>query len=438
MLRRMLAGAALMLSFVSGLAQAALPIEHWTTSSGARVYFVRADAIPMLDVSIGFDAGARYDPAERLGLASLTNDLLGRGAGGLDEAAIDEGFAKIGAQRGGGASDDRASVSLRTLSGEPELSQAISLLARIVSAPEFPQAVLAREKARTVQALREAETKPETIAQRTFGKLLYGTHPYGRQASADTVATLEREDLVRFHRDFYDAGRAVVAMIGAIPRKRAEAIAEQLTSGLPPGAARPAMPEVKPLEASVDRRIANPASQSHILIGAPAIARGDPDYFPLLVGNYVLGGGGFVSRLYNEVREKRGLAYSIYSYFSPQLQPGPFTIGLQTQKSQTSEALQVVRKTLAGFVNDGPTEAELDAAKANLVGGFALRIDSNRKILENLAMIGFYRLPLDYLDHWTDRVAAVSRQQIRDAFARHVHPDEMATVVVGNGEAPTP
>ncbi len=438
MLGRMLAGAVLVLVFSSGVAHAALPIEHWTTSSGARVYFVRADAIPMLDISIGFDAGSRYDPAERLGLASLTNDLLGRGAGGLDEAAIDEGFAKIGAQRGGGAGDDRASVSLRTLTGEPELSQAITLLARIVSTPGFPQAVLEREKARSVQALREAETKPETIAQRTFGKLLYATHPYGREATADSVAGLQREDLVRFYHDFYDAGHAVVALIGAIPRERAETIAEQLTGRLPPGGARPTMPQVVPLAASIDRRIANPASQSHILIGAPAIARGDPDYFPLLVGNYVLGGGGFVSRLYNEVREKRGLAYSIYSYFSPQLQPGPFTIGLQTEKAQTGQALAVVRKTLDGFVQNGPTDAEVEAAKANLIGGFALRIDSNRKILENLAMIGFYRLPLDYLDHWTDRVAAVDRDQIRDAFARHVHPDAMATVVVGNGEAPSP
>ena len=171
-----------------------------------------------------------------------------------------------------------------------------------------------------------------------------------------------------------------------------------------------------------------------IFDGAPAIARGDPDFFPLLVGNYVLGGGGFVSRLYGEVREKRGLAYSVYSYFSPQLQPGPFTIGLQTQKSQTGEALAVVRETLERFVRDGPTDAELEAAKSNLVGGFALRIDSNRKILDNLAAIGFYRLPLDYLDRWTDRISAVTREQIREAFARHVAPGAMATVVVGNGE----
>jgi zinc protease len=225
-------------------------------------------------------------------------------------------------------------------------------------------------------------------------------------------------------------------MIGAISRERAQAIAEQLTAGLPAGEAAPALPPVAmPIQAA-ERRIEHPATQSHILIGQPAIARGDPDFFPLLVGNYVLGGGGFVSRLYDEVRERRGLAYSVYSYFSPMLQPGPFTIGLQTQKEQTTVALDVVRQTLARFVREGPSEAELQAARSNLVGGFALRIDSNRKILDNLSTIGFYRLPLDYLDRWTERVEAVTLAQVRDAFARRVNPDAMATVVVGDGGTP--
>jgi zinc protease len=435
MLQRLLAGAFLALAFVAGTARAALPIEYWTTSSGARVLFVRADTIPMLDLSVSFDAGARFDPVEQRGLASLTNHMLDRGAEGLDEAAIDEGFARIGAQPGGSAGDDRATVSLRTLVSEPELSRAVDLMTRIVSTPQFPEDVLEREKARTIQAIQEAETKPETIARRRFGVLLYGEHPYGHEATAETVARIERTDLERFYRDHYDAGRAVVAMIGAIPRKRAEAIAEQLTKGLPPGAERPAMPEVQGLTKAAEQRVAHPASQSHILIGAPAIARGDPDYFPLLVGNYVLGGGGFVSRLYEEVREKRGLAYSVYSYFSPQLQPGPFTIGLQTEKSQTDRALTLVRETLGRFSREGPTAAELEAAKSNLIGGFALRIDSNSKILDNLAVIGFYGLPLDYLEHWTDRIAAVSLEDVRAAFARHVHPEAMATVVVGNGDS---
>jgi len=418
---------------LAGAARAALPIEHWTTANGARVFFVRADAIPMLDVSLDFDAGGRLDPPGRKGLATVTNSMLSRGAGGLDELAISEGFARIGAQRGGGAGDDRASVTLRTLTSEPELAEALALLARVVSQPAFPAEVLAREKERVIQSIRESETKPETIAQRTFDGLMYGEHPYGAHPTVETVGAIGRDDLVAFHRGYYGARNAVVSMIGAISRERAQAIAEQLTRDLPPGdAERRIVPVVPPREA-IERRVEHPASQSHILIGQPAIARGDPDFFALLVGNYVLGGGGFVSRLYDEVREKRGLAYSVYSYFSPQLQPGPFTIGLQTRREQTALALGVVRETLARFLRDGPTEAELQAAKSNLVGGFALRIDSNRKILDNLATIGFYRLPLDYLERWTSRIEAVTLDEVRAAFARHLRPDALVTVVVGDG-----
>jgi len=432
---RVLAAFVVFGALASVAAHAALPIQHWTTSNGARVYFVRADTIPMLDVSLDFDAGSRFDPAGREGLASLVNSMLARGAAGLAESTISEGFARVGAQRGGGAGDDRASVTLRTLVSEPELDEAIGLLARVVSRPDFPAAVLAREKERRIQAIREAQTKPETIAQRTLDRAMYGSHPYGAHAVPESVAAIGRDDLVAFHRGYYDARDAVVSMIGAISRERAQAIAEQLTRDLPAGGASRVIAPVVPPASAIERRIEHPASQSHILIGQPALARGDPDFFPLLVGNYVLGGGGFVSRLYDEVREKRGLAYSVYSYFSPMLQPGPFTIGLQTQRGQTAVALGVVRETLARFLRDGPTEAELQAAKSNLVGGFALRIDSNRKILDNLATIGYYRLPLDYLDRWTARVEAVTLEQVRAAFARHVHADALVTVVVGNGDA---
>jgi len=430
---RLLAVCLAVATSMAGAARAALPIEHWTTANGARVFFVRADAIPMLDVSLDFDAGGRLDPPGRKGLATVTNSMLSRGAGGLDELAISEGFARIGAQRGGGAGDDRASVTLRTLTSEPELAEALALLARVVSQPAFPAEVLSREKERVIQSIRESETKPETIAQRTFDGLLYGEHPYGAHPTVETVGAIGRDDLVAFHRGHYGARNAVVSMIGAISRERAQAIAEQLTRDLPPGDAERRVVPVVPPTGAIERRVEHPASQSHILIGQPAIARGDPDFFALLVGNYVLGGGGFVSRLYDEVREKRGLAYSVYSYFSPQLQPGPFTIGLQTRREQTALALGVVRETLARFLRDGPTEAELQAAKSNLVGGFALRIDSNRKILDNLATIGFYRLPLDYLERWTSRVEAVTLDEVRAAFARHLRPDALVTVVVGDG-----
>lgn len=415
-------------------AHAVLPIEHWTTSNGARIYFVRADAIPMLDVNIDFDAGARHDPPAKSGLASMTTAMLARGVEGFDEATLAERFADLGASRGGGAGDDRASLSLRTLASPRERDAAVDLLARIASSPTFPAALLERERERTIQGLRESLVRPEAIAQRTFGALAYPSHPYGAEPTPESIAAIRREDVVAFHRARFGASGAVVSMIGAITRAEAESIAERLTRGLPAGTPAAPLPDVA-APPPVERRIAHPATQSHILVGAPAIARGDPDFFPLFVGNHVLGGGGFVSRLTSEVREKRGLSYSVYSFFSPMAQPGPFTVGLQTQKAQTDDALKVVRETLARFVADGPTEDELRAAKQNLVGGFALRIDSNRKILDNLANIGWYRLPLDYLERWTDRVEAVTAAQVRDAFGKAVRPDRLVTVVVGAGDA---
>ena len=177
-------------------------------------------------------------------------------------------------------------------------------------------------------------------------------------------------------------------------------------------------------------RVDHPAQQAHIQLGLPTLRRGDPDYFPLLVGNYILGGGGFVSRLMQEVREKRGYAYSVYSYFQPQRERGPFQIGLQTKREQARDALKVVEEVLAGFLANGPTEAELKAARRNLADGFPLRIDSNRKLIEYLSVIGFYGLPLDYIDASPRQVEAVTVADIRAAFARHVRPEHMVTVIV--------
>ena len=185
------------------------------------------------------------------------------------------------------------------------------------------------------------------------------------------------------------------------------------------------------LTAARQKQIEFPASQSHVYLGQPGVRRGDPDYFPLYVGNYILGGGGLVSRLSEEVREKNGLSYSVYSYFLPLRQPGPLTMGLQTKNTQRDKALQLMRQVLVDFIDKGPTEKELVAAKKNITGGFPLRLDSNGKIAENLAVISFYGLPLTYLDEFIPRVESVTVEQIRDAFRRRIDPQRMVTVMVG-------
>lgn len=418
-------------------AQAALKIDTWTLPNGARILFVENHSIPVLDVSVEFDAGSRRDPNGKAGTASLTNAMLGRGMRAsqqepaMTEAEISDAFADIAARRGGGAGSDRGGLSVRTLSNPAERDMAVLLTARLLAHPSFPEDFLARDKARTIAAIKEALTKPEAIAGRAFSRVLYGSHPYAKEETVASVEAITRNDLVDFHRRHYVANRAVIAMIGAISRDQADAIARQLTARLPQGEALPVLPAVMPVEGQ-EEWIAHPATQAHILIGMPALVRGDPDFFALTVGNYTFGGGGFVSRLMREVREKRGLTYSVYSYFGPLAQPGPFQIGLQTKKEQTDEALQVVRGVLADYLRDGPTVAELQAAKDNLIGGFALRIDNNRKILDNIAMIGFYGLPLDYLDTWTANIAKITREDVKAAFNRKIAVDRLATVVVGS------
>jgi len=432
--RRALIFAAALWMAAAAAAQAALPIQHWTTASGARVYFVASRSIPMLDINVDFDAGGRRVPADKAGLGGLTQSLIKAGSGAHTEEEISRRIADVGAQLGGSVDRDRAGISLRTLASERERVQAIATLAEILQTPAFPEAALAREKARLIDAVKEDETKPDAIAGKAFYRLLYGGHPYALTPTPETIGRIGRADVEGYYRANYVAERAVVCILGDADRELAERIAEQLTAGLPRalGAAPPLPAVVQPPSETL--QIAHPASQSHILLGLPVIARKDPDYFPMLVGNYVLGGGGFVSRLYMEVREKRGYAYSVYSYFLPLAQEGPFQIGLQTKNEQAEEALARVRVVLGGFLEQGPSAAELKAAKQNLVGGFALRIDSNRKLLEQLALIGYYDLPLTWLDDFAANVEKVSLAAVRAAFARRVRTDHLVTVVVGGGK----
>jgi zinc protease len=418
---------------VAGCAWAGLDIQRWSTSEGARVYFVENHDLPMLDVSVAFAAGSAYDQAARAGLASLTRHVMSLGAGELGEQQIAEGLADVGAQMGGFFDGDRAGFTLRTLSGTAEREPALAILKAILARPTFPETVVEREKARVIANLREAATKPEYLGEKAFQAAIYDGHPYALPESGEpeTVATLARADLAAFHAGHYRAANMVVAIMGDIDRAGAEKLAADLAAGLPAGAAPAPLPPVADIKAATERQIAHHATQSHLFLGQPGMTRDDVDYFPLLVGNYILGGGGFDSRMIEEIRQKRGLAYSAYSYFMPMKERGPFQIGLQTRRDATDQAVEVVRDTLRRFLAEGPTEAELAQAKANLVGSFPLRLDSNRKILDHLAMMGFYNLPPDWLDSYVRKVAAVSRDDVIRAMGVRLRPDAMVTVIVG-------
>ncbi len=412
--------------------QAGPTIEYWNTENGARVYFVRTQGLPMVDIRLMFDAGSARD-GDKFGLAALTSALLDTGAGDWNADAIAQRLESVGAQLGTGAARDSAWLSLRSLN-EPKLFNfALSTVSKILSSPSFNTKDFERDKKRVLVGLRQREEAPAAIASVAYFKALYGDHPYAHPSSGEieTVNKIERIDLIEFYRTFYVAKNAIIVIVGDVTRSKAEAITDQLLSELPTGERAPDLPEVK--EALTDRSvsIAFPSTQTHIFSGVPSLIRGDPDYFALYVGNHILGGSGLVSRISEEVREKRGLSYHAYSYFSPMKRKGPFTMGLQTRNDQANEALQVLTQTLDDFIRNGPTPEELEAAKKNITGGFVLRIDSNKKLCNYVAMIGFYEMPLDYLDTFAKKVSAVSRQDIINAFRNRVQPNQFNTILVG-------
>lgn len=435
--------------FYSGWSLAAIPVQHWTQPGGARVYLIESPAIAMVDVQVDVDAGSRRVAAEQAGLAGAMAALLSKGvaarpgAPALDENALGEAWADLGAQFGVSAGSDRFSFSLRSLTEPDLLQRAVSLAARQIAEPAFPDAVWQRDRQRLLAQLKESYTRPAYLTARAFSEAVYRSHPYGHEVSEATLARISVADMRAFHARYISACNARVSIVGALNRVQADALVTGLLARLPSSncAAMPPMPqvpEVAPLEQARVIRIPFNSAQAHVLLGQPGYKRDDPDFFALTVGNYVLGGGGFVSRLTEEVREKRGLSYSVSSYFAPGRHAGAFTLGLQTRPDQAAQATEVARQVLARFVAEGPSEAELQAARDNLIGGFPLLIDSNRKLLGNLSSMAWNDLPLDYLDNWTARIAKVSVADVKGAFARKLQPEKMVTVILGAAQNAAP
>ena len=409
-------------------------IENWQTSNGTQVLFVEAKELPMLDIRLVFDAGAARDP--KGGVALLTSSMLNQGSKNKDTDAIATAFDDVGAEYSAESERDMAVLSLRTLSKADALQPAIDTFVEVIGQPVFPEKSFDRLINQVKTSLQSEKQSPSAIADRAFYQQLFGEHPYaampiGTEASVNGITVA---DLQQFYQQYYVANNAVLVIVGDADSKQAKALAEKISNSLPTGKKAAALPEVEPLESAQEVRLPYPSSQTTILMGQPGLTRDDADFFPLYVGNHILGGSGLVSIISNEIREKRGLSYSAYSFFRPMREAGPYQFGLQTRNDQAEQALQVLKQTLVDFVEQGPTTEQLTAAQKNITGGFALRLDSNSKIADYLAMIGFYQLPLDHLDTFNARVEAVTVEQIKAAYKKRIHPQKMITVLVG-GEA---
>ena len=306
----------------------------------------------------------------------------------------------------------------------------------VVVRPSFPERDFNRERKRLLTALQDREQRPGSIAEENFYKSLYQNHPYAhsRDGSKETINKISLQDIRRFHNDHIVAANAVLAIVGDISSRQAKALAEVVSVALPAGQRHKKANSARKTKPA-SRHIDFPSQQAHVRIGQIGIERGNPDYFSLYVGNHILGGGGFTSRLVEEVRSKRGLSYSVYSYFIPYQQAGPFVLGLQTRSDQAQQAVAVCHQILADYIEHGPSRQELALSKQSIINGFPLRVDSNRDILAYLSLIGYYDLPLTYLNDFKKNIQQVSLQDVKQAFRKHLDPGAFVTVIVGSEQA---
>jgi zinc protease len=433
---RMGAAMGLALTLFAGPALAAPDIEQWTTDNGARVLFVPAPEIPMVDARVTFAAGSARD-GDQPGIARLTSNLLMSGTDERDTDAVARAIEREGAEVSTGSARDMAWIELRSLSEAEHLDPVASLVGELVARPAFPENEVERLVDQQRTGLREQEQSPGGIADRLFREAVYGDHPYGSDplGTRDSLEAIDRGAVRAFHERYYVGANASIAIVGDIDRARAETLARELVGDLPAGESAPPLPPVPELEDDRTIREPFPSTQAHVKIGRPGVARGYERWPELYVANHVLGGGGFTSRLYDEVRSRRGLVYGVYSYFSPMERQGPFRIQLQTRGDQVEEALEVVRDVFNDFHAQGPSPEEVDDSILNITGGFPLRVDSNDDITGYLAMMGFYGLPIDYLESFPEAVRDVDADGAHAAFLDALGQRPRVTVIVGGDRA---
>jgi zinc protease len=422
-----------LLLFLNNVTFAAVNIQEWHTTNGVRVLFIASPQNPILDLAVVFKAGAVYD-GKNSGLAQLTNAMLNEGAGELSADQLAEQFANVGAKFSNAVTTEYSMVALRTLTQPKALANALQTLQLILAEPTFPQTSIDRIKKEMLVNLDYQLQQPDYIAQKALQNAVWGNSPYANplDGTATSISELTRTEVQDFYRQYYGQHNCYIAMVGALTTEQAKIIAEQLAKSLPPGS----VPEFFPapsLQPASTQHIAFNSTQTTILMGTLGITLNDPDYFPLMVGNYILGGG-MNSILFSQVREKAGLTYGISSALPPLTKKGLFLISLKTRNQEAGKATQMTEQLLKQYWHEGPTAKEVQAAKQFLIGSFALSISNNGSLLSNLIRIGNNDLPLNYLNTVQAKLAKVTQAQIKTAWQARIHLDHLAIVTVGNNK----
>ena len=424
----------LALACVAGLASyagAAGPVvERTTLANGIRLVLSQQRSVPIVAINCIIDGGARVDPPGKAGLANLTGSLLSEGTKGRTSEEISRLIDSLGGSFDTGTSSDWVLASAAVLSRD--FATGVDLIARSLREPTFPPDEVERRRKEILGELEADEDEPGVVAQRAFRMALFGDAAYGTpvDGTPESVKKLTRDDVVAYHRDEIQPDRTICAIVGDVPPSEMKSTVEKALGdwkggGKPLAAKAATAPPAKSVV--VDR----PVTQASIILGQLGIQRSNPDYFPILLMNWVLGGGGFNSRLMQTIRTKGGLAYSVASAFESSKLPGAFQVALQTKVESAGEAIDLARAEIQKLHDEGATEAELNAAKDYLTGNFPLRLDSSGKLAGFLGQIEYFGLGDDYIERYSERVRAVTLDDVKKVAAKYLHPDALVQVVVG-------
>lgn len=422
--------AALLLVILAVAPVYAVEIKEVVSPKGIRAWLVQDDFVPLIALRFSFQGGSAQDPKGKEGLANLMTGLFDEGAGDLDSDAFQEKLDDIGAEMSFSAGDDRISGAMRMLADKRD--EAVDLLALAVNKPRFDQAPIDRIRQQVVANIKAAERDPNTIAGRKFAEALYGDHPYGRQSQGTeaSLASITRDELAAYHKRVFARDHLIVGVVGAISPEQLGPLLDKVFGDLPDKAQLDPIGDAK-LALGKTTRVDYPLPQTSISMVYPGVRRQDADFFPAYIMNHILGGGTFSSRIYSEVREKRGLAYSAGSALISRDHMAALTISTATRSDRSGETLQILKDEVARMAKDGPTEQELVEAKKYLVGSYAINnLDSSSAVASTLIGLQDEHLGRDYIDKRADLINAVTLDQVK-AAARKLLETDPAILIIG-------
>jgi zinc protease len=412
---------------------AALPkVEKTVVENRLTVLLSEDHSLPFVTIQLLVDAGSRKDPVGQEGLAHLTAKGLLLGTFRMKAATINEELDFMGASLNASANRDYSIITLRVL--KKDLEKGLDLFADILTAPVFPGEEVRKEADSTIAALRAAEDDPEDVVEKAFAKTLFPKEPYGHpvEGTKESVARLQREDLAKFYGEYYHPNNAILAIVGDMTMKEVKTmllprLARWTPAQIPQEAFDRSYTE-EPETVKIDRNI----TQANVIIGQQGVSRENPDYYALSVMNYILGGGGFASRLTEVIRNKRGLAYAVDSFFDPGRYPGSFQIVLQTKNATAREAIAICRQQMEVIRKEPVSDKELKAAKKYLVGSFPMRFDTQSKLVNFLSQVEYYHLGLDYPARYPSIISGITKEQVLRVARKYLDPDKAILVIVGN------